>query len=180
MQAILMSGRRHKKLNLLIEFWNSIFIKRHFKAYENKLDSNLHLIYISLPGFFCFNLFIWLPDVKGPNFFSFAPLPSTNVPPYTHAGVDRASRPPSEICDLFIRNDSILNLLSKSDISKTAWINPRYNRSSNSKDKLKKNHCSSYGARLVHQLLAPRAGSYEHGRTLCFSPSKNNMRLTYK
>ena len=40
-QAILMSGRRHKKLNLLIEF--SIFIKFYFKAYwrltciQNKL-----------------------------------------------------------------------------------------------------------------------------------------------
>ena len=32
-QAILMSGRPHKKLNLLIEFSNSIFIKFYFKAY---------------------------------------------------------------------------------------------------------------------------------------------------
>ena len=31
-QAILMSGRRHKKLNLLIEFSNSTFIKFYFKA----------------------------------------------------------------------------------------------------------------------------------------------------
>ena len=32
-QAILMSGRRHKKLNLLIEFSNSIFMKFYFKAH---------------------------------------------------------------------------------------------------------------------------------------------------
>ena len=32
-QAILMSGRRYKKLSLLIEFSNSIFIKFYFKAY---------------------------------------------------------------------------------------------------------------------------------------------------
>ena len=31
--AILMSVRRHKKLNLLIEFSNSIFIKFYFKAF---------------------------------------------------------------------------------------------------------------------------------------------------
>ena len=32
-QAILMSGRRLKKFNLLIEFSNTIFIKKYFKAY---------------------------------------------------------------------------------------------------------------------------------------------------
>ena len=32
-QAILMSIRWHKKLNLLIEFSNSIFIKFYFKAF---------------------------------------------------------------------------------------------------------------------------------------------------
>ena len=31
-QAFLMSGSRYKKLNLLIEFSNSIFIKSYFKA----------------------------------------------------------------------------------------------------------------------------------------------------
>ena len=31
-KAILMSGKLHKKLNLLIEFSNSFFIKCHFKA----------------------------------------------------------------------------------------------------------------------------------------------------
>ena len=44
MQAILMGGRRHKKLNLVVEFSNSIFIKFYFKAYwdsiciQNKLS----------------------------------------------------------------------------------------------------------------------------------------------
>ena len=41
-QTILMSGRRHKNLNLLIEFSNSIFIKFCFKAYKNMLTSNVH------------------------------------------------------------------------------------------------------------------------------------------
>ena len=35
-QAILMSGWWHIKLNLLIEFWNSIFMKFYFEAYQNK------------------------------------------------------------------------------------------------------------------------------------------------
>ena len=41
-QAILMSGRRHKKLNLLIEFSNAIFIKFYFKAHKNMLTSSVH------------------------------------------------------------------------------------------------------------------------------------------
>ena len=47
-QAILMSGRRHKILNLLIEFSNSIFIKIYFKAYwrwtciQNKLPYKVY------------------------------------------------------------------------------------------------------------------------------------------
>ena len=41
-QTILMSGRRHKKLNLLIDFSNLIFIKFCFKANKNMLKSNLH------------------------------------------------------------------------------------------------------------------------------------------
>ena len=36
-QAILMSSRQYKKLNLLIEYWNSIFIKFYFWAHQNKL-----------------------------------------------------------------------------------------------------------------------------------------------
>ena len=35
-QAILMPVRRHKKLNLLIEFSNSIFIKFYFIAFQHK------------------------------------------------------------------------------------------------------------------------------------------------
>ena len=40
-QGILMSSRQLKKLNLLIEFCNSIFIKFYFHAYQNKLPSSL-------------------------------------------------------------------------------------------------------------------------------------------
>ena len=42
-QAILMSGRRHKKLNLLIEFSNSFFIKSNFKAFwhQNYVQNTL-------------------------------------------------------------------------------------------------------------------------------------------
>ena len=36
-QAILMSTRRYEKLNLVIEFSNSIPIKIYFKAYKNML-----------------------------------------------------------------------------------------------------------------------------------------------
>ena len=49
-RAILMSGRRHKKLNFLIEFSNSIFIKFCFKPYwrwtsiQNKLAYNVSSI----------------------------------------------------------------------------------------------------------------------------------------
>ena len=41
-QTILMSGRRHKKLNLLIEFRNSVYKKFYFEAYKNSLASSLH------------------------------------------------------------------------------------------------------------------------------------------
>ena len=58
-QAIMISGTLHKKLNLLIEFWNSIFIKNFFKAYENRLASKLIQNYE-------FAIFIYPPDVKRP------------------------------------------------------------------------------------------------------------------
>ena len=54
-----MSGRRHKRLYLLIEFSNSIFIKFYFKTYWCWL-----CIQDSLLGFFYFKLFICPPDVK--------------------------------------------------------------------------------------------------------------------
>ena len=41
-QSILISGKQHKKLNFLNEFWNSIFVKFYFEAYQNKLDSSLY------------------------------------------------------------------------------------------------------------------------------------------
>ena len=58
--SILMSGRRHKKLNLLIEFWNSIFIKFYFEAHQNKLASNLHSKYIACCIIFYFKLLFTL------------------------------------------------------------------------------------------------------------------------
>ena len=41
-QAILMFGKRHKKLNLLIESLRSIWLQFYFQAYRNRLVSNLH------------------------------------------------------------------------------------------------------------------------------------------
>ena len=40
-QGILMSGKWHQKINLLIQFWNWIFMKFYFEAYKNRLLSNL-------------------------------------------------------------------------------------------------------------------------------------------
>ena len=87
-QAILMYGRRHKKLNLLIEFSNSIFIKFCFKAYKNMLTSNVHSNKIILLGFLYFQLFICPPDVKKPKFLrGFATWTSTRAPPSTRCRV---------------------------------------------------------------------------------------------
>ena len=63
-----MYGRRHKKLNLLIEFSNSIFIKFCFKAYKNILRPDLRTKQISLLVFSYFQPFICPPDVKSKNF----------------------------------------------------------------------------------------------------------------
>ena len=41
-QTLLMSGRRHEKLNLVIKFWNLIFMKFYFEVYQNKLASSLY------------------------------------------------------------------------------------------------------------------------------------------
>ena len=57
MQAILISGRRHKKLNLLTEFWNSIFIIFFLKRIKTKwlraCIQNKSACYV----LFCFKLF---------------------------------------------------------------------------------------------------------------------------
>ena len=67
-QAILMAGRRYKKLNLLS--FQTQSIKFYSKTcYKNRLTSNLHSNYISLLGFF-FKLFICPPNVKRSTFFS--------------------------------------------------------------------------------------------------------------
>ena len=83
-QAILMAGRRHKKLNLLN--FQTQSIKFYSKTcYKDRLTSNLHLHskYISLLGFF-FKLSICPPNVKRSTFFSgFTIWPP---PPHHHQG----------------------------------------------------------------------------------------------
>ena len=85
-QAILMAGRRYKKLNLLS--FQTQSIKFYSKTcYKNRLTSNLHSNYISLLGFF-FKLFICPPNVKRSTFFSGftiwpPPLITTRAPPWT-------------------------------------------------------------------------------------------------
>ena len=84
-QAILMAGRRHKKLNLLN--FQTQSIKFYSKTcYKDRLTSNLHLHskYISLLGFF-FKLSICPPNVKRSTFFSgFTIWPPP--PPHHHQG----------------------------------------------------------------------------------------------
>ena len=82
-QAILMAGRRYKKLNLLS--FQTQSIKFYSKTcYKNRLTSNLHSNYISLLGFF-FKLFICPPNVKRSTFFSgFTIWPPP--PPHHHQG----------------------------------------------------------------------------------------------
>ena len=61
MPAVLMSCRRHKKLNFLIKFSNSIFIKFEVKVYWRWTCVQNKLIYkVS----FYFQQFVCVPDVK--------------------------------------------------------------------------------------------------------------------
>ena len=74
-QVILISGRWLKKINLLIEFWNSIFIKFYFKTYW-------HWTYIQkkLACKVSFKLFIYSPHEKRPKFFrGFTPKPPPRI-----------------------------------------------------------------------------------------------------
>ena len=104
-----------KKPNLLIEFSNSIFIKFYFKAYwcwtciQNKSAYYVSSILSCL-----------FPDVKRPTFFfrAFTPWTPTNDPSWACRGAFSTSSPP-----LAFYNFRKLNLCSKTDISKTAWIN---------------------------------------------------------
>ena len=117
--AILMSGQKQKILNLLIQFWKSVFIKFYSKIYRNSLASSS--IQIKLVSFFpLFQAIIYPPDRNSLRFFrSFLPeLPT------------RARAPPINLLiqpHLQFRSIWKLSLLSKMDISKTAWITPEVN-----------------------------------------------------
>ena len=78
---------------------------------------NLHSKQISLQSFFYFMLFICPPDVKRPRFF-ITPWNSTTAPPGACWGAFSTLEPSPAFYN--IRK---LNLRSKTDISKTAWIN---------------------------------------------------------
>ena len=80
--AVLMSGRWHKKLSLLIKLSNSIFIKFDVKPFwcwvciQNKESYKVS---------FYFKLFICLPDVKRPKlFYGF-----TSLKPHQRSTVNR-------------------------------------------------------------------------------------------
>ena len=111
-QAILMSGRRHKKL---IEFSNSIFLRFYFKAYwrwtciQNKLG---------LLGFFYLRYLFVHQIQKGQIFFrGFTPWTPTRVPSMsTLWSIQHLENPPA------FYNIRKLNLCSKTDISKATWI----------------------------------------------------------
>ena len=111
-----MSGRRHKKLNLLIKFSDSIFIKFDVKAYLRWTCIQNKLAY-KVP--FYFKLFSCLADVKRPKFCSaLSHWNPTRAPPWAGCWADSTSRPVGSFYT--IRK---LNLCLKTDISKTAWIN---------------------------------------------------------
>ena len=76
-EAILISGRRKKttqKLNLLIEFLNSVFIKFPFKVTGVELAFRI----INLQIFFYFKLFMCSLDVKRSKYFK------AFIPPNPH------------------------------------------------------------------------------------------------
>ena len=121
-QTILMSCWQHKKFHLLIQFWNSIFIKFCFKAYKNRLTWSLHSKQIRISKLY---FFYFKPFVKDVKFFrGFAPWTPTRAPPWTHCEACNASRPTlivGQFFDRFSQKTKFEN--SKTDISKNAWIN---------------------------------------------------------
>ena len=98
------------------QFSNRVLkLSLHKILFQSILVLNLHSKYISLPGFFYLKL--W--DVKRVTFFKrFTPWILTEVPPWTCCGDCSTSRPPPAL-----HNIGKLNFCSKTDISKTAWIN---------------------------------------------------------
>ena len=98
------------------------------------MASNLHLKWTSLLGFFFFKLFLCSPDVKMQKHFqglchmkshqSYEPAAELTAPPNPHPHLKMISR------SFFMKqNNRKLNLCSKTDTSKTAWINA-WNRNS--------------------------------------------------
>ena len=97
-QAILMSSRQHKKLNLLIEFSNSIFRKFYFKAYW-------HWTYIQYKiGYYVSSILnhlfvLQMSNVKRSKDFKALPTePLLRLPPWTHCRAYSISRPPHPPC----------------------------------------------------------------------------------
>ena len=94
------------------------------------MASNLHLKWTSLLGFFFFKLLLCSPDVKMQKHFqglchmkshqSYEPAAELTAPPNPHPHLKMISR------SFFMKqNNWKLNLCSKTDTSKTAWINAK-------------------------------------------------------
>ena len=114
-QAILMSGRRHKKLNLLTEFSTQSSKKFILKHIDTELAYKINY----LTKFLLFKLFICPPDVKRPKYFrSFTPETS---PGFHHKPVAVLTAPGEPY--LHFTTFKKHNLCSKTNISKTTWIN---------------------------------------------------------
>ena len=120
-QAILMFGRRHKKL-----FW--VFkLNLHKVLFQSIWTLNMHLRWIHLLGF----LAIYLSSryIKAKILKGFTLWTHTRAPSWTCCGaLQHLSRPPPKFYNNFVIvfheiDIRKLNLCSKTDISKTAWIN---------------------------------------------------------
>ena len=112
-----MSGRRHKKLNLQIEFSNSLFIKFCFKHIGVKLAFKINL----LIRFFVFQaIYLSSRCKKTKHFQGVYPPPPESPPGLGHELVAELISPQVPTC---ILQHSKLNLFSKMNIIKTACIN---------------------------------------------------------
>ena len=115
-QGIFMSRRRYRKLNLLIEFSNSIFIKFYFKAYWRWTFIQNKLAYC----FFYFELFVCPSDVKRSKFFTswifIRALPWTSCGGYSTLTPLTCNLQHSKIQSLF-KNGHLRNSLDKCLVS---------------------------------------------------------------
>ena len=118
-QAILMSFRQHKKT----QSSNWVFkFDLHKMLFWSILALKLCLKYIYLLGFLFNKLFIGPPDLKRPkSFIGLTPWTPTKALLGIHCQ-DYSTLTPWPA----FYNTEKLNLSSKMDISKTAWINPCY------------------------------------------------------